>query len=64
MNDTTHNLVTTDTVTTGASGVAFVKVRLLGSPVPDSIVVKATARRAVGDTVPGSPATFVVRFRP
>ena len=63
-NDTTHSLVTTDTVTTGASGIAFVKVRLLGSPVPDSIVVKATARRAVGDTVPGSPATFVVRFRP
>jgi hypothetical protein len=39
-------------------------VRLLGSPVPDSIVVKAIARRAVGGTVLGSPATFVVRFRP
>ena len=63
-NDSTHNLVTTDTVTTGVSGIAFVKVRLLGSPVPDSVVVKTIARRAVGDTVPGSPATFVVRFRP
>jgi len=39
-------------------------VRLLASPVPDSVVVKTIARRAVGDTVPGSPATFVVRFRP
>ena len=63
-NDSTHNLVTTDTVATGVSGIAFVKVRLLGSPVPDSVVVQASARRAVGDTVPGSPATFVVRFRP
>ena len=63
-NDSTHNLVTTDTVTTDVSGIAFVQVRLLGSPVPDSVVVKAMARRAVGDTVPGSPATFVVRFRP
>ena len=63
-NDSTHNLVTTDTVATRVSGIAFVKVRLLGSPVPDSVVVRAIARRAVGDTVPGSPATFVVRFRP
>jgi len=63
-NDSAHSLVTTDTVTTGVSGIAFVKVRLLGSPVPDSVVVRAIARRAVGDTVPGSPVTFVVRFRP
>jgi hypothetical protein len=63
-NDSTHSLVTTDTVATGASGIAFVKVRLLSSPVPDSVVVAALARRAVGDTVPGSPVTFVVRFRP
>jgi hypothetical protein len=63
-NDSTHGLVTTDTVVTGASGIAFVKVRLLGPPVPDSVVVAAIARRAVGDTVPGSPVTFVVRFRP
>src|SRR5205814_920632 len=57
-------LVTTDTVTTGAPGIAFVKVRLLGPPVPDSVVVQAIARRAGGDTVPGSPVSFVVRFRP
>src|SRR2546422_1351378 len=63
-NDSTHGLVTTDTVATGASGIAFVQVRLLGAPVPDSVVVAAIARRAVGDTVPGSPVTFVVRFRP
>ena len=63
-NDTTYSAVATDTAATGASGIAFVKVRLLGSPVPDSVVVTAIARRAVGDTVPGSPVTFVVRFRP
>jgi len=63
-NDSTHSLVTTDTVTTGVSGIAFVEVRLLGPSVPDSVVVQATARRARGGTVPGSPVTFVVRFRP
>lgn len=62
--DSAHSLVTTDTVATAASGIAFVKVRLLGPSVPDSVVVKAMARRAVGDTVPGSPVTFVVRFQP
>jgi hypothetical protein len=63
-NDSTHVLATSDTVTTSSGGIAFVKVRLLGSPVPDSVVVTAIARRAVGDTVPGSPVTFVVRFQP
>ncbi len=62
--DTAHSLVTTDTVTTAASGIAFVKLRLLGPAVPDSVVVQAVARRAVGDTVPGSPVPFVVRFQP
>jgi hypothetical protein len=67
-NDSTHSLVTADTVTTGVAGIAFVKVRLL-PPVPDSVVVQAIARRAkdgraVGDTVPGSPVTFVVRVQP
>jgi len=62
--DSTRTLVTTDTVATGAAGIAFVQVRLLGPSVPDSVVVKAIARRAVGDTVPGSPVTFVVRFQP
>ena len=63
-NDSTHTLVTTDTVATGVTGIAFVKVRLLGPSVPDSVVVKAIAQRAGGDTVPGSPVTFVVRFQP
>jgi hypothetical protein len=31
---------------------------------PDSVVVTASAHRAVGTPVPGSPVTFVVRFRP
>jgi len=62
--DTAHALVTLDTVTTGANGVAFVKVRLLADALPDSIVVTARARRAIGDSVPGSPVTFFVRFQP
>jgi len=63
--DSSHVLATSDTVTTSSVGIAFVKVRLLSAPVPDSVVIQAIARRrAVGDTVPGSPATFVVRFGP
>jgi hypothetical protein len=61
--DTAHALVTTDTVATGSGGIAAVKVRLIAGPA-DSVVVTASARRAVGDTVPGSPVTFVVRFQP
>jgi len=61
--DTAHALVTTDTVTTAASGVASVKLRLIAGPVPDSVVVTASARRAVGTPVPDS-VTFVVRFQP
>jgi hypothetical protein len=62
--DTAHTLVTIDTASSNISGIAFVKVRLLGrDTIPDSVVVVASARRAVGTTVPGSPETFVVRFR-
>lgn len=61
--DTARTGVTTDTVATAGSGIAFVKVRLRG-PLPDSVVVTASARRAVGTPVPGSPVTFVVRFQP
>jgi hypothetical protein len=39
-------------------------VRLLGPAVPDSVVVTAGARRAVGTIVRGSPVTFTVRFVP
>ena len=63
--DTAHALVTTDTVATATtSGIAHVKVRLIAGPLPDSVVVTASARRAVGTAVPGSPVTFVVRFQP
>ena len=62
--DSMHAVIMTDTVTTAASGIAFVKVRLLSPPIPDSVVVQAVARRAGGDTVPGSPVIFVVRFEP
>jgi len=62
--DTAHALATTDTASSNGFGVAFVKVRLLApDTIPDSVVVVASARRAVGDPVRGSPDTFVVRFR-
>ncbi|HYK81678.1 MAG TPA: hypothetical protein VEU55_00915 [Gemmatimonadales bacterium] len=62
--DTAHARVGVDTVPTGPFGIAVVKIRLLGGPLPDTIVVIATARRAHGDTVPGAPDSFVVRFLP
>ncbi len=61
--DTAHALVTTDTVTSGTGGIAVMKVRLIAGPAPDSVVVTASAHRAVGTSVPGSPVTFVVRFQ-
>lgn len=62
--DTARTLVTADTVASGSAGVASVKLRLIAGPVPDSVLVTASARRAVGTPVPGSPVTFVVRFLP
>lgn len=62
--DTARTLVTSDTVASGSTGVASVKLRLIAGPVPDSVLVTASARRAVGTPVPGSPVTFVVRFLP
>ena len=61
--DTARAPVAADTVTTTV-GLAAVKLRLLDGPVPDSAVVTASARRAVGTLVAGSPVTFVVRFLP
>ena len=62
--DTAHALADTVTAVSSVSGIAFVKVRLLApDTIPDSVVVVASARRAVGTTVPGLPDTFVVRFR-
>jgi len=63
-NDTAHALVTADTTSTNASGIAGVRLRLIALPRPDSVVVAAAARRAVGTTVSGSPVIFVVRFLP
>ena len=61
--DTARAPVAADTVTTRV-GLAAVKLRLLPGSPPDSAVVTASARRAVGTLVAGSPVTFVVRFLP
>ena len=52
-----------DTVLTNTGGIALARLRLTSGQ-PDSVVVTATARRADGQAAPGSPATFVVEFRP
>ena len=57
-------LVPRDTVTTGGDGKASVRLRLRPGPIPDSVVVTATMRKFHGDSLPGSPVTFVVEFRP
>jgi hypothetical protein len=62
--DSARALVTADTVITGPAGTAAVRVRWLGPALPDSVVVTASAHRAVGTAVPGSPVIFVVRFAP
>ncbi|MGH7731730.1 MAG: hypothetical protein ACRENJ_10840 [Candidatus Eiseniibacteriota bacterium] len=49
---------------TNTQGLAVVQVRLTAEPLPDSVVVAATAQHANGTPVPGSPITFVVEFRP
>jgi len=61
--DTARAPVAADTVSTTV-GLAVVKLRLLAGPAPDSAVVTASARRAVGTLVAGSPVSFVVRFLP
>ena len=62
--DTARTLVTSDSVASGSTGIATVKLRLIAGPLPDSVLVTASAHRAVGTPVPGSPVTFVVRFLP
>lgn len=70
--DTTRTF-TADTVITNATGIGSVNVHLVpGSPTPDTVVVTARAIRhrcigactptSTGDSVPGSPVVFVVRF--
>ncbi len=63
-NDTARTLVTTDTVTTDARGVAAVQLRLIAGPAPASVEVTASAKRGVSARLPGSPIRFTVRFVP
>lgn len=50
--------------TTGLpAGTASVTVRRQKKPQPDSVVVQASAHRAVGTVVKGSPVQFVVHFQ-
>lgn len=62
--DTARTLVTTDTVTTDARGVAAVQLRLIAGPAPASVEVTASAKRGVSARLPGSPIRFTVRFVP
>ena len=57
-------LLPRDTVATGSDGTASVQVRLHPGLLPDSVVVTASMRKFHGDSLPGSPVTFVVEFRP
>ncbi len=52
----------TATALTASTGLAAMTVKRKGATQPDSVVVEATARRASGAVVPGSPVRFVVRF--
>src|SRR5438105_4329162 len=61
--DTARAPLAADTVTTRV-GIAAVKLRLLAGPLPDSAVVTASARRAIGTLIAGAPVMFVVRFLP
>ena len=51
-----------ETMSGGGGGGSFVATRVAGQMPPDSIVVEARAFTALGDTVRGSPARFVVVF--
>ena len=62
--DTARTLVTTDTVTTDARGIAAVRLRLIAGPAPASVEVTASAKRGVSARLPGSPIRFTVRFAP
>jgi hypothetical protein len=48
--------------TTGTDGKASVVVRRAGETQPDSAVIHAVLVTAIGDTVPGSPVRFLIRF--
>jgi hypothetical protein len=61
---TVHLRVGLDTLVTTPGGLAAVRLRFLGGPLPDTARVTATATRARGAPVPGSPDTLVVIFQP
>jgi hypothetical protein len=48
--------------TTGADGGTSIVARRSGETQPDSAIVHAVLVTAVGDTVPGSPIRFLIRF--
>jgi hypothetical protein len=60
---TLRNDSLTAAVITDPTGTASVQVKRNGSPQPDSVVVEASARRANGAAVGGSPIQFVVHFQ-
>lgn len=62
--DSAVTFVPKDTVATGSTGIASVRLRLLPGTVPDSVMVTATMTRFSGAPIPGSPVTFVVEFGP
>ena len=61
--DSAVTFVPRDVVTTGSTGIASARLKLLPGPVPDSVVVTATMTRLNGTPIPGTP-TFVVEFGP
>ncbi|HEX4601939.1 MAG TPA: hypothetical protein VH116_11150 [Gemmatimonadales bacterium] len=61
---TAHVRVAADTIASDSSGLATVRVRFLGGPLPDTALVTASTTRARGAPAPGSPDTLVVTFRP
>ena len=61
---TAHVRIVADTVASDSSGLAAVRVRFLGGPLPDTALVTASAPRARGAVAHGSPDTLVVTFQP
>lgn len=61
---TEFTLVPQGGLLTNAVGRAAVRVRLVNRALPDSVVITATALRANGQSIPGSPVTFVVEYSP
>jgi len=57
-------LLPRDTIGTSGDGTASVEVRLFPGVLPDSVVVTARMVKFHGDSLPGSPVTFVVRIKP